>query len=438
MKLEPKDIQFDPASYVDSNGRLFRFNGEIYRAISPAIAPTYCELIQNKQLDILFEKGLIETEISDLTLDGYGAVLKHRQLPFISFGFEWCTAMLKDAALLVLDFSLELAKLNLELQDANPWNVIFEGCRPKYVDFGSIVPIQSSQSWLPQEEFIKCFLNPLYLIDLGYRKQASKLMQDYKKWGVTDRDMFSILRGHHLPLWLVRNLPIEFATKKERIQTLVTFREFIENIPVRLPSTEWSEYYQNEARLDEPNSWNLKQSQVADIVLKLQPKSLLDIGSNSGWYSQLAARNGSQVVAFDVDETCINNLYKSCDYQTDILPLVIDFCHPTPAHGKNLEFASATQRLKCEMVLALAVVHHLVFKQSETFENITSKLAGFTNKWLLIEFIPKEDRYVSEWYNDNFSWYTNDNFVRALQQHFSKITTFPSNRLPRTLLLCEK
>jgi hypothetical protein len=167
---------------------------------------------------------------------------------------------------------------------------------------------------------------------------------------------------------------------------------------------------------------------------------VLDIGSNRGWYSQLAALGGSQVVAFDVEETCITQLY--CDAKENnlpILPLVMDLRNPSPAYGLcNQWFAPAIERLKCDMVFALALVHHLVFREHFNFEQIVDALSVFSKRWLLVEFIPSDDRYVREWWSEAFSWYTLDNFIDMLKKRFHNVRILPSYPKPRVLLLCEK
>ena len=221
--------------------------------------------------------------------------------------------------------------------------------------------------------------------------------------------------------------------------TLRQFRDQVENIDLKMSRTEWSEYYEDYVSLESTEDWTPKQQKTLETLTRLRPKTVLDIGSNKGWFSKLAVEQGSQVVAFDVDEPSIHSLYQDVsEHNQNILPLVMDFCKPTPCHGPKNVFPPATERLRCEMVLALAVIHHLVFKQNLRLEAIVDSLAQFSTKWLLVEFIPKEDRYVSEWYDDNFNWYHIDGFLAALKGHFRSITSYPSNRAPRTLLLCEK
>src|SRR5690606_17205378 len=110
-------------------------------------------------------------------------------------------------------------------------------------------------------------------------------------------------------------------------------------------------------------------------------------------------------IATDKDETCINKLYLDQNARLlDILPLAIDFRNPSPAYGIDLRCKAAVDRLKSEMVFALAIVHHLVFKQSLDFKTIIDNLSIYTTRWLLVEFIPRDDKYVREWYNETYSW----------------------------------
>jgi SAM-dependent methyltransferase len=187
-------------------------------------------------------------------------------------------------------------------------------------------------------------------------------------------------------------------------------------------------------------SWILKQQTIHQILSELQPETVLDIGSGGGQYSKLAAALGSKVIALDIDETCISHLYVEARVKSlPILPLVMDFTKPTPARGLANHWAiAATERLQCEMVLALAVVDHIVFKQRLNFDQIVEGLAQFSTRWAVVEFIPREDPTISKLWTERVSWYTLDHFIAALRKRFVKVTAMPSDPEPRVLLLCEK
>jgi hypothetical protein len=154
----------------------------------------------------------------------------------------------------------------------------------------------------------------------------------------------------------------------------------------------------------------------------------------------LAAVLGSRVVAFDIDETTVTNLYRrNRTMNLPILSLVMDLRNPTPGYGLcNLSFPSAMQRFGCEMVFALALIHHLVFKQHFNFKQIVDTLCSFSTKWLLVEFIPPEDQFVRNWSPEEFPWYSLDNFIDEIKTQFHTVRILPSFPKPRVLLLCEK
>ncbi len=437
--LKPEQVRYEPASWGDPNGRVFYWEDDLYRAVTPTMAPVYRAFLRDRRLGHLFESRLIETELTPLTLEGYGLVLKHRRIPFVSYPFEWCGEMLKAAALCTLDLSIELAAHGYELQDANPWNVLFEGCAPRHVDFGSIIPAAAGKDWRPREEFVKSFLNPLVLLAHGHGPPAREALADHTRWGVSDDEMPALLSPDDAEQWRSHLGARRWGGEGGRTETLRRLREGVEAIPFNAPETEWSGYYDDYYSPDAMADWSPKQRNTFDILRRTPARSVLDAGCNAGWFSRMAAAESRHVVAFDVDETCVTRLYRgSRSDGLPILPLVMNLTKPSPAYGPDRQYPDAATRLRCDLVLALAMVHHLVFKQRMTFDAIVSRLGGFSNRWLLIEWIPREDRYVQEWYTPAFTWYGLDGFVTALRRVFPRIETFESNRLPRKLLFCEK
>ena len=443
IRLKPEDVHFASKLNVDTNGVVFYWDGGVYRAISPVLAPIYQKMLQSDLAQRLFDIGLVETEITPIVFEGYGLVLKHRKVPFTSYVTEWCGSMLKDAALLTLDLSLALADVGLELQDAHPWNILFDGSKPRFVDFSSILPVKDIDHWLPSREFIGMFFQPLQLMSFGCASQARSLLIDPKnrrgKRVTNNEVLITLAREREVRAFLDTMFQPAPSIRMGRKETILHLRNRIAAISIPLEKTKWSDYCSEEVDFSTRDTWIVKRKSAFDAISLCRPKTLLDIGSNTGWFSKLAAKQGSSVVAADKDETCVNKLYLNDEARKlDILPLAMDFRNPTPAYGIGLRCAPATERLSCEMVLGLAIVHHLVFKQYLRFDVIIKNLAAFTKRWLLVEFIPSDDKYVSEWYDERFSWYTVDEFVKELRKHFRKIESFPSNPAPRLMFLCER
>lgn len=470
--IQPNEIKFNPTSYVDPNARVFEWQGEIYRAISLEKKDFYQSLLKDEVFINLQRKNwVVQSNFTDYSLDGYAFVVKHRRIPFISYCVEWPALMLKDAALLTLDICQELAKHNLSLQDAYPWNIYFDLNHPTFIDVGSIVSAPEDLVWTPYQQFCQFFLYPLYLSSAGLSQAARLQLFDYLQ-GVSEINLVKLLPFFYkirhpkifsrviFPYWLEKLFPnapekmqkkLEFITKeiskrdyfsKLRAKFFKELRNETQNIKIPIFKSNWYKYYGSDFSdsLESSSGWNPKQKVIADILDRLKPKTVLDIACNRGWYAMLAAVKGAAVVAFEKDEHCVNQLYLDAKKKNlRILPLVMDVLNPTPAFGWNAkQFPSALKRLSCEMVLVLALVHHLVFRQWQNFDRIVETLSDFTKEWLLVEFPLPEDEKVRGMWTDRCAWYNLNNFISSLKVKFEVKEVIDSYPLTRKLLLCKK
>jgi hypothetical protein len=356
----------------------------------------------------------------------------------------------------------------LTLQDSHSYNILFEKYHPVFVDIGSIIPANSDVGWPVYDEFCRFFIYPLQLAAQKKERIARWLLHDFIH-GIPKSDFEAISDNAPVSLKntfndikgvIKKQTPSLYSQLKKRYDSLKVLikkgsspenkphldfmrnlRHEVEGIVLPSMQTEWSEYYGDNLQSFSPSEdWTQKHRSVYKILSTLTPFSVLDIGSNRGWYSQLAAHLGSNVVSFDTDEMSIGKLYQDAQNENiSMLPLVMDIRNPSPGYGLcNRSLAPAVDRLNCDLVLALALVHHLVYKQYLTFEQIAEATSSFSKKWLLIEFIPKDDQYVREWWNESYSWYTLDNFIFSMKKKFGKVMIYPSFPEPRVLLLCEK
>ena len=458
--IAPEEVKFHRLSYADNHGRLFWWKGDLYRGISLEMKDFYHRFLESGVARRLIEKGLlIETGETSFSMPQYPLILKHRLLPFVSYIYEWPSLMIKDAALATLDIAIELAKEGLGLQDAHPWNVLFEAGRPVYVDFGSIVPAWANSMWPAKDEFYRFFVFPLRLMNRGYERIARRLLQDYEQ-GVLAFEAEALIRDPRACLIedarsaarAIISKAVQPALRKlispkpysnqpspaSRVEFLKALKAEIESIPIEFCKSASANYYDNSFSppLSPCSEWTAKQQTVYELLREMKSCSLLDMGSGRGWYSQLAAGLGMEVVAFDRDETAVNRFY--CDVKKQhlsILPLIMDICEPS-AGGQILP--SAVDRLKCDAVLALELVHHLVFRRFLTFGKIVELLVMLTKHRLIVEFIPKEDQFVLQWWNPQYGWYTLESFITELRKHFREVVVRPSAPKPRLLLDCEK
>ena len=80
--------------------------------------------------------------------------------------------------------------------------------------------------------------------------------------------------------------------------------------------------------------------------------------------------------------------------EKNIQPLIIDLSNPSPAIGvNNEERNSFIKRTNVDLALALALIHHLAIGKNIPFEMIAD-LFQRIGRYLIIEFVPKEDEKI--------------------------------------------
>ena len=167
----------DPSSYIDPHGFLFHLDGRILRYLYPESASLYERMLKNGVLTKLQDKNLVETWRTDFQLEGLpGPVVEHRTVKPLTYCVEWCPSMLLDAANVTLELTIEALAHSLTLQDAYPWNVLFEGTRPVFVDLTSLVKLDPTMLWAAQGQFDAFFHYPLVLSAHGRGSIARSLL----------------------------------------------------------------------------------------------------------------------------------------------------------------------------------------------------------------------------------------------------------------------
>ena len=89
-------------------------------------------------------------------------ILEHERVAFPSFPYEWNAEMLHAAGLLTLDLAQALLADGLGLKDGTPYNILFRGPAPVFIDVLSFERRQPGDAtWLPYAQFVRTFLLPL-------------------------------------------------------------------------------------------------------------------------------------------------------------------------------------------------------------------------------------------------------------------------------------
>jgi hypothetical protein len=420
-------------TFASSVAHLFHEDGDLFCGMFGERADLLSRLWNGGLLFKLIDKGLLAAS-QPQQCKPYPFAMRLDQTPPVSFAYEWCGQMWKAAALCVIQLMQELAQRDLTLRAPHPFNVLFDGARPVYVNPGTIAPMTPEAFGIAVNRMARSLLYPLLLCQKGQSRLARMLLRD-AVYGIRPEQFPELAE-----METRRKADLESSTPE---QVLAQLLDELEEVSVPEPETNWSEYHRDWP-LKPCDRWGHKQWTVHQVLKEFQPRTVLDLACNSGWYARLASVEGADVMAADFDETCVNRLYRRLRQDGGhVLPLVLDLNDPSPGYGfGNNWFPPATERLQADLVLALAVTHHLVLAGFRLgFREVVRGLSSFTRRGLLVEFVPFESEdcpYDRSSRPDANSWYDLDHFVRALRAEFRKVTVLPNPPNARRLLLCEK
>ena len=502
MLTEKTSAQVRRLVGFDDAGEPFLSGDKLLRGIYPDHAGLVRRVLRSCEEHDLFSHGIVQTrELAENPHPelAYGMVLEHERIPFVTYPHEWSASMFKEAALFHIALYERLEKHGLTIKDWHPLNILFSTTKPVFVDFTSIIPISDLpkqphlQSGLPPRgmdrlwdatskavyEMYRLMFEPYFglpLVMMHRNRHALARRRIYEttlnaaeaKSIITRREAFEgSLAGRIMYELEARRLYVALLEKGlQKPRFFHRLRRIIGSRKAALRGSAYSSYYEDKNEAFDPtvsSSWTNKQRGVHEALTRFKPRTVLDLGSNTGWFSKLAAMLGSSVVAVDLDEASIDRLYHDARREElDVLPLVANLTKPLPAlHSKVFKnepslsligeggplLAPADERLQCEMVLALAIIHHLSLGQGLTFAAIADILGRLATKYLCVEFVEIDDAMITgdpgffpAWTADKgaFGFYTRDNFIAALREHFQTVEILPSHPETRSLLICAK
>jgi hypothetical protein len=214
--------------------------------------------------------------------------------------------------------------------------------------------------------------------------------------------------------------------------------ETIEKLQPKVSNTFWSNYYTFTNYSEK--SFKAKKRLVIKNIRKVRPRLVWDLGANTGEFSKLSADYGAYTVAFDSDINTVQKHFSNISGKNadNTLPLLMDLSNPSPNRGwAGKERASLDQRSPADLILALALLHHLCFTNNLPFSYIAEYFSRL-GKYLLIEFVPQNDSQIKEMIQNRENIFTEYNEVKFLEvfSHFFKVESCePISDSGRTLYL---
>jgi hypothetical protein len=319
--------------------------------------------------------------------------------------------MLKDAALLTLDIAKAALDHGMVLKDATPYNIQFYKGKPIFIDTLSFEKYDESKPWVAYRQFCEMFLFPLYF-EHYLKTDINKLFSIYLDGIPVEltSKLLPLKSSFNMGVWL--HVHLQNTVKKKSVNQPVVssfdktkFKHLLDHLESNIgafknqksKTSAWSNYYDDTIL---GNGYLQSKEKLFRSFLKgLVFARGLDLGANDGYFSNILSETPADIIAVDFDSQCINQLYRQVKKKNigNILPLTIDLSNPSPAIGfNNTERLSFIQRASSDMVIALALIHHLVLTKNITFEMLAQFFSQLSTRYLVIEFIPIHDEKVQQ------------------------------------------
>jgi SAM-dependent methyltransferase len=463
-------------SFRDPGGRLYRLHGRILRTVEPSHVPALEAFLSSRTArEALGHGSLVRSKrVSAAEYPELGAdhLWEHERIPFPSFPYEWPPEMLEAAGSLTLDLAEAALEEGFGLKDAAPYNILFRGAQPVFVDvlsFEQREPLDAT--WLAYGQFVRTFLLPLAAyryfglpvnqILSGQRDGIEPEMM-YQWAGWLRRLTPPLLGLVSIPKWMAgrgeasgRSYRTRPAGSPEQARFVLggllrsCRRQLKALAPVEHKESTWSGYLDHKslyspAQLEEKERFVREAVDLVSVGVKSRgsPARVLDVGANEGRFSLLAARNGAEVVAIDSDPVVVGSVWRRAAAESlNIVPLVVDFTRPTPALGwRNRECASFLDRAKgnFDLVMMLAVAHHILVTERIPLEDLLGLADELSREYVLIEFVGPADpmfQRIVRGRDELYSHFSPDWFEAAARTRFELVRSAKIDGLHRWLYL---
>lgn len=444
-------VELNAGSFRDPAGRVFSWDGEIYRTVNACAVSNYEHCKESGFWDFLREKKwmpefeeLPESQWINIDFPGKGLacpayVLKHQRIPLVSYSYEWTYAQLRAAALRHLDIQIKALDYDVSLSDGNTFNMQFMGSRPIHIDTLSFKKYEEGEIWLGYDQFCRQFIYPLvfeYYTGVGFQHLVRGQIE-----GIEAADLAKLLpfrarfsprvqlhvyqraridaKSHRLDE--LKSVSQRNLSKKQLKNMLLDTRAWIQALAKKSKdNTFWSGY-------DVDNSYSANEDETKNRFIESFCKShgvnsVVDLGGNTGKFSRTALSAGaSRAVVVDADRDSLHFCFKKAAKSKQLVnTLLMDLRDPSSDRGwAQAERLGLNARVSGDAVFALALIHHLAISGNVPLSMVVSWIMGFAPSGV-IEFVPKTDPMLARMLatrEDIFSDYSLDTLLESISKN---------------------
>lgn len=452
-------------SFRDPSGFLFYRDGILYRQINQVYREHYDFLMQSGIYDRLVADGSLipHQEVSapdrSLSEEAY-RLITPQVIRFLTYPYEWCFSQLKDAALVTLAIQKTALDKGMTLKDASAYNIQFVNGKPVLIDTLSFEIYREGAPWVAYRQFCQHFLAPLAL--MSYTDvRLSQLLRIYIDGVPLDLAAQLLPLKSRFQMGILLHIHLHAAGQRHRIgekvdvkspqrqmskQAMLGLIDSLEQTVRQLQwgkssSTAWADYYADDSYTEQ--ALVSKQEIVTAFLDEAAPSTAVDLGANTGLFSRIASQKGILTLSADSDNGAVELNYRQMTREgnSSLLPMLVDLTNPNPALGwANREREAFQERAQVDLVLALALIHHLAISNNVPLEEVAQFFAGLA-EWLIVEFVPKSDPKVKILLaarEDIFNNYTQAGFEKAFSQCYKTVRSEPIQGSERRLYLLKR
>ena len=435
-------------SFRDPEGHVFIVSGRVFRGISSRAADRFRAFIQSNFFKERAGTRIVRTwevapeeaaaaGVPAADVGAYAMWVEHERVPLVSYPYEWPFDSLKQAACLTLKLIADGLKSGYTLKDASAYNVQFIDSQPVFLDVLSFVEYREGEPFFGYKQFCEQFLAPLYLPAFAGiehnqwfrgRLDGLDLIEASRALPLSTWLRPHVLMHIHVQAWAmqkVESTSVQTDSGRRRrpiprrnlIALADGLRKHIGGLK-RRRRTYWQKYAARDAH-DDP-SRERKMDIAREFVREHGPTRLLDLGCNTGEYSQAAIVAGARsVIGVDTDCGALDIAARTA--RRNALPawfLYWDIANPSPNLGWQLdERTTLPNRLgDVDGVFCFALIHHLVIGRNIPLDAFVRWVCGLAPRGL-IEFVAKADpmvRGLLRHREDIFNGYDRHNFENVI------------------------
>lgn len=423
----------------------------ILRCVNDLYVNKYKEIFIKCKENQLLGKYIVNTQIVDgnkLNLP-YKLVLEHEYIDPVSYCFEWSPRTFHDYTIFMANMLKALAEAGLGLCDGHALNATIYNASFVFIDFGALK--SGITGGVTLVEYINTHLIPLIMFAKGQTEKAYLFLKNAGiQYTLADiRGYLSIEEAEQIEELYSDALRVK--NQKAVIYIADKFTKFINSLSEESFNTKWEGYQNDEWDWsDDRSRWSDKMCNVMKMIENVKPDSIVDLAGNMGWYGTYFHSKLKHALVVDMDTHCVDYVWDKIRKEgiNNVIPVRMSICAPTLDYYRDEAISktaiipwrrNAIYRFKSDLVLALAIIHHLVFSQQLSFDEVIDQFLMFSNKYMIIEFVEQTDKYIQNFKKKGFEWYTKDSFEECLKKRCRILDTESSTPgETRTLYLCEK